>query len=106
MTLKEMLREKWIKPEKDYQRFKMQLERVPLDQLPEDKQFNPLAMNPYVLFKALPHAERYTAEELVEAMDILLECNQRLIFSNLDQTLVLQQALTRIVQGKDCPIRR
>ena len=106
LFLKEMLREKWIKPEKDYQRFKMQLERVPLDQLPEDKQFNPLAMNPYVLFKALPHAERYTAEELVEAMDILLECNQRLILSNLDQTLVLQQALTRIVQGKEFPIRR
>jgi DNA polymerase-3 subunit delta len=100
LFLKEMLREKWIKPERDYNRFKAQLERVPVDQLPEDKRFNPLALNPYVLFKALPHAERYTAEELVEAMEALLACNQRLISSNLDEALVLQQTLIRIVRGE------
>ena len=97
--LKEMLREKWIKPERDYSRFKAQLERVPVDQLPEDKRFNPLAMNAYVLFKALPQAQNYSTEELVEAMHTLLECNQQLIFSSLDEALVLQQALIEIVRG-------
>src|SRR5262245_59476442 len=101
LFLKEMLREKWIKPERDYNRFKAQLERVPVDQLPEDKRFNPLALNPYVLFKALPQADRYTTAELVQAMDTLLDCNQRLISSNLDEALVLQQALIRIVRGED-----
>jgi DNA polymerase-3 subunit delta len=97
--LKEMLREGWIKAEVDFTRFKAQLERVPSDKLPEDKRFNPLAFNPYLLYKALPQARRYSTEELVEAMGLLLECNQRLIFSNLDEALVLQQTLVQIVRG-------
>jgi DNA polymerase III subunit delta len=97
ILLKEMLREGWIRPEGDYNRFKAQLERVPAAQLPEDKKYNPLALNPYVLYKALPQAGRYTGAELVRAMEILLRCNQRLISSTLDEALVLQQALMEIV---------
>jgi DNA polymerase-3 subunit delta len=98
--LQEMLREGLIKQEEDYYRFKAQLERVPAGRLPEDKRFNPLAMNPYLLFKALPHAGRYSLEELVRAMSLLLECNRRLISSSLDDALVLQQALVQIVRGE------
>ena len=101
--LKEMLREGWIKVEMDYSRFKGQLERVPPGQLPEDKRFNPLAMNPYVLYKALPQTRRYSIDELVRAMSLLLECNQRLIFSRLDDSLVLQQILVQIVRGDNQP---
>ena len=97
--LKEMLREGWIKADGDYNRFKAQLEHVPADELPEDKRFNPLAMNAYVLFKALPQVRRYSSGELVRAMDVLLECNQRLVSSSLDDALVLQQALVNIVRG-------
>jgi DNA polymerase-3 subunit delta len=96
--LKEMIREKWIQPEADYGRFKSQLERIPKEKLPEDKRFNPLSMNPYVLLKALPHAARYSSEELVRAMELLLQCNQRLISSALDEKLVLQQTLVEIVR--------
>jgi DNA polymerase-3 subunit delta len=97
LLLKEMLREGWIKPEMDYIRFKAQLERVPADQLPADKRFNPLALNPYVLYKALPQAKKYSQGELVRAMDLLLRCNQRLVSSGLDEALVLQQTLVQIV---------
>jgi len=97
LLLKEMLREGWIKPEMDYNRFKAQLERVPADKLPADKRFNPLALNPYVLYKALPQAKKYSQAELVRAMDLLLRCNQRLVSSGLDETLVLQQTLVQIV---------
>ena len=97
LLLKEMLREGWIKPEMDYNRFKAQLERVPADQLPADKRFNPLALNPYVLYKALPQAKKYGQGELVRAMDLLLRCNQRLVSSGLDEALVLQQTLVQIV---------
>ena len=97
LLLKEMLREGWIKPEMDYNRFKAQLQRVPADQLPGDRRFNPLALNPYVLFKALPQVKRYSESELVRAMDLLLRCNQRLVSSGLDETLVLQQTLVQIV---------
>jgi len=97
LLLKEMLREGWIKPDGDYNRFKSQLERVPADKLPADRRFNPLALNPYVLYKALPQVKQYSHTELVRAMDLLLQCNQRLVTSGLDESLVLQQALVQIV---------
>ena len=97
LMLKEMLREGWIKPTENYNQFKAQLERVPAAQLPTDKKYNPLALNPYVLFKALPQARHYSETELVRAMDLLLRANQRLVGSALDEKLVLQQTLVQIV---------
>jgi DNA polymerase-3 subunit delta len=97
LFLKEMLREGWIKETRDYNAFKAQLGRVPADQLPADKKFNPLAINPYVLYKALPQAKKYSSAELVRAMEVLLRCNQRLVSSGLDEALVLQEALVQIV---------
>jgi DNA polymerase-3 subunit delta len=101
LLLKEMLREGWVKPELDYNRFKAQLARVPADQLPEDKRFNPLALNPYVLYKALPQVKRYSEAELVRAMELLLQCNRRLVSSGLDDSLVLQQTLVQIVENAE-----
>ncbi len=97
LLLKEMLQEGWIKPTSDYNNFKAQLERVPVEKLPADRRFNPLAQNPYVLYKALPQVKKYAQGELVRAMDLLLRCNQRLVSSGLDEALVLQQALVQII---------
>jgi DNA polymerase III delta subunit len=97
--LKEMVREGWIKADADYYRFKSQLERVPSDQFPQDRRFNPLSMHPYMLHKALAQAGRYTAAELIRAMDLLLQCNRRLVSSGLDEALILQQTLVEIVRG-------
>jgi DNA polymerase-3 subunit delta len=97
LLLKEMVREGWIKTDVDYGRFKLQLERVPAAQVPQDRRFNPLSLNPYVLYKALPQTKRYTEAELISAMELLLQCNQRLVSSNLQESLVLQQALVQIV---------
>ena len=100
ILLKEMLREGWVKPDMDYNRFKAQLERVPTDRLPEDRRFNPLALNPYVLYKALPQVKRYSEAELIRAMDLLFQCNHRLVSSSLDESLVLQQTLVQIVESR------
>jgi DNA polymerase III subunit delta len=105
LLLKEMLREGWIRAEGDYYRFKAQLEKVPTEKLPQDKRFNPAAINPYVLFKALPQVQRYGEEELVRAMELLLQCNRRLVSSSLDEALVLQQTLVQIV-GSPAPRTR
>jgi DNA polymerase III subunit delta len=99
LFVREMMREGWIKGDMDYARFKAQLDRVPAEKLPQDKRFNPLSVNPYILYKAVPQARKYSIEELVRAMDLLLRCNQRLIFSSLDGQLVLQQTLVQIVRG-------
>ncbi len=97
LLLKEMVREGWVKDTSDYNHFKSQLENVPASQLPTEKKFSPLTMSPYVLYKALPQVKKYSTSELVRAMDTLLRCNQRLVSSGLDKTLVLQQALVQIV---------
>ena len=97
ILIKQMLKEGWIKPGSEYNQIKTQLDRIPTEKLPEDKRYNPLSINPYILFKALPQAGRYTQEELIEAMDSLLRCNQRLISSSVDEDLILQQTLVDIV---------
>ena len=96
LLLKEMISEGWIKPEGDFFRFKSQLERVPAEKLPSDKRFNPLSINPYVLYKALPQVKRYSQAELVRAMDLLVQCNYKLVSSGIDESLVLQQTLVQI----------
>lgn len=97
--LKEMVDTGLLKPGvMDFSRFKSQLEKLPADTLPEDKKFNPLAMNPYVLFKAMPQIKNYTKEELIVAMELLLQCNQQLVSSSTDDAAALQQTLVRIAQ--------
>jgi DNA polymerase III subunit delta len=104
MFLKELLHDGLVKADGDYNRFRAQLERIPTGTLPDDKRFNPLAVNPYVLFKALPQARRYSLAELVRAMDLLLNCNRQLIFGKGDEAMALQRTLVEIV-GAPAPPR-
>jgi DNA polymerase-3 subunit delta len=97
LMLKEMVREGWIKADADYNRFKSQLERVPKHAFPAEKKFNPLAMHPFMLHRALEQSKHYSRVELVRAMNLLLEGNRRLVSSGLDEALVLQQMLVQIV---------
>ena len=96
--VREMLARRWLKSESDFSRFKAQLARVPADEMPDDKKMNPLSMNPYVLFRAVPQAANYSRSELIAAMDSLLQCNQKLISRSLDTVPGLaQQTLIQIV---------
>jgi DNA polymerase III subunit delta len=97
LLLKEMVREGWIKADADYHRFKLQLEKVPAGTFPAEKKFNPLAMHPFVLHRALEQSKHYSRAELVHAMNLLLDGNRRLVTSGLDEALVLQQMLVQIV---------
>lgn len=104
LLLKELLAAGLLKPEASYDRFKSQLTRLPVDLLPADKRYNPAAMHPFVLFKAIPQTGHYTSAELVEAMEALLVCNRRLVSSGLDEATLLQQLLVRIL-GQPKPRR-
>jgi DNA polymerase III delta subunit len=101
LLLKEMMREGWVKQTPnypyDFAAFKKQLERVPAGRMPADKKYNPLAINPYVLYKALPQVKKYNLNELIRAMDLLQRCNRRMVGSGLDEALLLQQALVEVV---------
>jgi DNA polymerase III subunit delta len=97
--VKEMLQKGWIQKGGAYGQFKAQLGRVPPEAVPADKRFNPLAIHPYVLYNAIEQSERYTLPELIGAIELLLRCNEQLIFSRLDGALILQQTLIKIANG-------
>src|SRR6185436_12174222 len=96
LLLKEMAREGWVKTDANYGTFQAQLKRVPADRFPADRKFNPLAMHPFMLHRALGQAKNYSSAELVRAMELLLVCNQKLVSSGLDDTLILQHTLVQI----------
>jgi DNA polymerase III delta subunit len=54
-------------------------------------------MHPFVVFNTLRQVKNYSQAELIGAMDLLLQCNRRLVSSGLDDALVLQQTLVKIV---------
>jgi DNA polymerase-3 subunit delta len=97
LMLKELLANGSLKPARDYNSFKSQLDRIPPSSMPADRRFNPLASHPFVLFQAMKQAANYRTEELVEAMEVLLDANRKLVSADLDEALVLQQAAFRIV---------
>ena len=95
---KEMVREGWVRAGASGGAIKTALARVPAERVPADKRFNPLALHPFVLEKAIQHSGNFALDELLEAMSLLLACNQKLISSQLDDALVLQQTLIQIVR--------
>ena len=94
---RELLDAGWIKPVRGFAQFKSQIENLPADAFAEDRRISPLGLHPYVLFSATNQAQNYTREELVEAMDLLMHCNRKLVSTSLDESFVLQQVLTQIV---------
>ena len=98
LFIKEAVRLGWLKADAEWGRFKSQLEKLPTDLMPSDKRLNPLTMHPYVLFKALPQVKNYSMQELIQAMEMLLECNIKLISSSQDDAHTIQQTLINILK--------
>ena len=94
---KEMHQRGWLRPEKQFFRFKQQLEQVPRDAMPHDARFNPLKTNPFVLCRALNHSMAYQMSELIAAMQHLYRANYQLISTKIGDAQVLQQALVSII---------
>jgi DNA polymerase-3 subunit delta len=97
LLLKELVRQGHLKADLEGPRVKAALDRVPAGLLPADKRYNPGAMHPFVVAKALHQTQNYAVDELVQAMDALLTCNQRLVSSGLEDDVVLQQTLVQII---------
>ena len=98
LMAKEMTRRGWVRDSISYGEFQSALRNIPTDQLPADKKFNPLSMHPFMLHGALQHSRNYTMGELVIAMEALLRANVQLISTGLDEAMILQQTLIKIVQ--------
>lgn len=98
LLAKELARKGYVRDNAQYGEFQGALKRIPAADLPADKRFNPLSMHPFMLHGALQHSRNYTIGELVAAMEALLAANLSLISTGLDEALILQQTLIRIVQ--------
>ncbi|HOK76211.1 MAG TPA: DNA polymerase III subunit delta [Verrucomicrobiota bacterium] len=97
LLMKELQKAGFISPRTSYQQFKFRLEQVPTDLLAENPKFNPLKAHPYTLFKASLQTANYSFEELVNGLEILLDCNRKLVGSQLDEAAVLQSAVVKII---------
>jgi DNA polymerase-3 subunit delta len=97
ILIRELMSAGYLKPANQYNSFKAQLDRIPVDQMPADKRYNPLSVHPFVLFQAARQAENFQSAELVRAMELLLEANRKLVSSDADEARVLQQVLVEIV---------
>lgn len=98
LIAQELMREGWVTASSSTKAIKDQLDAIPDGKVPSDKRYNPKAINPYVLMKAMQQARNYSQAELVRAMDLLLQCNRLLVSSSLDVSLVLQQTLVKIAR--------
>lgn len=101
LMAQDLIRSRTLSVERSYPRFKSQIERLNPDGFPSDRRYSPLGVNPYVLFKAMPQARNYTARELVDAMETLLDTNRRLVSSAQEARMVLQQSLVKIISRLD-----
>ncbi len=97
LLMKELQKAGLITRDTSYLRFKASLQQVPADLLPDNPKFNPLKAHSYTLFKASLQTANYTFEELVNSLQILLDCNQKLVGRQLDEAAVLQSALVKII---------
>lgn len=97
LMAQELIRAGKLKATPAFGTFKSQLERLDPGAFPQDRRFSPLGVNAYVLFKAMPQARNYSMNELVRAMELLLEGNRRLVGSGLEERMVLQQTLVEII---------
>ena len=99
LMLKEMLNRRMISPKNSYPQFQDQWKRLPADAFPADKRYNPATMSPYIFYKAIPQARRFSSAELVIAMEKLLKCNVSMVSSSTDSQILLQQTLIEIANG-------
>ncbi len=97
LLVKELVQLGHLRPGQDARQVRRALEQLPAELLPEDRRYNPAAQHPYVIAKALAQTAHYTTAELVAAMDLLLQCNLRLVARGLEEELVLQQALLQLI---------
>jgi DNA polymerase III delta subunit len=97
LLMKDLQKAGFITRSTNYQQFKSRLEQLPANLLAENPKFNPLKAHPYTLFKASLQTANYTLDELVNGLQILLDCNRKLVGSQLDEAAVLQSALVKII---------
>ncbi len=109
LLLNALVEKKLLRTGGDYNSFKSQVDRLPAwvaesqppvrkaqDPKSPEKKPNLFGMHPFRLYKISSGATRYTRAELQQALETLLECNERLVSSGGDPRSVLEESLIKI----------
>lgn len=83
-----------------YKQLQSQMRSLDKSMFSEDRRFNPLAQNPYIIFKAMGKVGRYRESELVRILEVLQEANQKMVFVSADPASVLRECVIKIVLGE------
>ena len=100
IMVKGLISRRVLRVERSFARFRSQLGALDGSRFPSDRRYNPLAQNPYVLFRAAGQAGRYEEPELVAAMATLLRCNTRMVSVADDPSSLLRECVIDIILGK------
>ncbi|MCS1409415.1 MAG: hypothetical protein M2R45_02596 [Verrucomicrobia subdivision 3 bacterium] len=102
LQVKDLVTRKRLCPERNYARFRLQFNALDRSQFSEDRRFNPLSQNPYVIFRAVSQVGWYTETELIRALEMLMVSNQRMISVSVNPASVLRECVMEIVLGRRC----
>lgn len=96
LMAKEGVRLGWFQPGMSYSSFQTSFKKMPVGFFPEERKFNLASNNAYVVYRAMQQAEAYKMRELIDALNLLLECNQALVSTAVDAKRLLRETLCRI----------
>ncbi len=97
LMVKDLVLKGRLRVDRNFASFRSQLKSVGSCDFPEDRRFNPLSQNPYVIFRTAAQVGHYSQSELVRALSSLMECNTRLVSVGDDASALLRQCVIDIV---------
>lgn len=89
-----------LRPERNYSRFQSQMNSLDESMFPEDRRFNLLKQSPFAIWTAMPLVGRYQERDLIRILEVLLEANQKMVFTSADSASVLRECVIKIVLGE------
>ncbi len=97
LMVKDLVLQGRLRAERNFASFRSQLKSIDSSGFPDDRRFNPMSQNPYVIFRTVSQVGHYSQAELVRALSGLMECNTRLISVGDDASALLRQCVIDIV---------
>ena len=97
LMVKDLVLQGRLRVERNFAAFRAQLSSVDAGDFPDDRRFNPLSQNPYVVFRTASQVGHYSQSELVRALTALMDCNTRLVSVGDEASALLRQCVIDIV---------
>lgn len=97
LHIRDLIERHGIRVGRNYQGFAGELERLPAAETAHLGRKKDGGINAYPIFLAAADSERFTTAELRDALEACLEANERLVTTQLEPHLVLNELITKIL---------